>query len=603
MTALKRPVHAAAMKKFSLTLIAAAIASQTAWAEQAEAPPAPPQSTDAAPRKETVTEELIRLLAKRNALSKEDAQQLIEHLRAEQTAAPAATQAASSPEAGGATAQAAADKSRVRVIYLPDSEKEKIREQIKQEVIATAKSENWALPNTFPEWTNRLTLDGDMRVRHESDFLEDDNAPAVNFQAINSGSPVNINDKTTPPPSLALTNTTRDRELARVRARIGLTAKVAEDLTAGFRFASGNTTNPVSTNQTLGNDFNKLTFVIDRAYIDYHPVSGFSFLAGRFPNPWQSTELVYDEDLNFDGFAGKFKQSVNENVTARATVGAFSVENTTFDFPSTNPQKGRSRDKWLFGAQFGADWKIKPDLVASGAVAYYYYYHLDGKAGSPCFAPTSSDSCFNDSSRPGFIQKGNTLFALRDLTPTLVTDTTAAFQYFGLVSPFRVLDVTGSLDWNLSGPLHLTLTGDYAHNLGFRSQTFGQRAFVNNFGNCPGIEDQSASAIACRADPPFAGSGARAYLAQASFGYPKVSERWQWSVTGGYRRLESDSVVDAFTDSDFHLGGTNAKGYYAYGSLGFTHNAWLTLRYLSATEINSSPLAIDVLQLDLNARF
>ena len=62
-------------------------------------------------------------------------------------------------------------------------------------------------------------------------------------------------------------------------------------------------------------------------------------------------------------------------------------------------------------------------------------------------------------------------------------------------------------------------------------------------------------------------------------------------------------MLDAFTDSDFHLGGTNAKGYFLGIDYAFTQRVFATLRYLSANEIDGPPLGIDVLQLDLNAQF
>jgi hypothetical protein len=72
-------------------------------------------------------------------------------------------------------------------------------------------------------------------------------------------------------------------------------------------------------------------------------------------------------------------------------------------------------------------------------------------------------------------------------------------------------------------------------------------------------------------------------------------------------------VLDAYTDSDFYLGGTDTKGYFIGGFYGLDRNAWLRLRYLSGNEIHGPalgngtsvrlPLAIDVLQADFNVRF
>ena len=97
--------------------------------------------------------------------------------------------------------------------------------------------------------------------------------------------------------------------------------------------------------------------------------------------------------------------------------------------------------------------------------------------------------------------------------------------------------------------------------------------------------------------------GNEGYLALLRVGHSSTVAPWEWNVRGGYRRLESDAVVDAFTDSDFHLGGTNAKGFFLGGNLGLAKNAWMGLRYFSSSEVSGPPLNIDVLQLDVNAKF
>ena len=86
-------------------------------------------------------------------------------------------------------------------------------------------------------------------------------------------------------------------------------------------------------------------------------------------------------------------------------------------------------------------------------------------------------------------------------------------------------------------------------------------------------------------------------------GWPQITKFGDWQVTAGYRYLQRDAVVDAFTDSDFHLGGTDAKGYRIYAKYGLSKNVWLRANWLSATEIDGPPLSIDVLQFDLNAKF
>lgn len=62
-------------------------------------------------------------------------------------------------------------------------------------------------------------------------------------------------------------------------------------------------------------------------------------------------------------------------------------------------------------------------------------------------------------------------------------------------------------------------------------------------------------------------------------------------------------MIDAFTDPDFHLGGTNAKGWILGGDFGISRNFWLSLKWTTSNEISGPPLGIDSLFVDVNSRF
>ena len=206
-------------------------------------------------------------------------------------------------------------------------------------------------------------IDGDVRLREEFDYLDPSNSPQfINFQAVNSGLPLNTNPPVGQPLSFPVLNSTEDRQQPRVRARLGILANVSENLSGALRITTGNTSNPVSPNQTLGNDFNKFNLVIDRAYFNYRPTRQIDLWGGRIPNPWLSTELVWDDDLGFDGIAAQYRHAWRESLSQLGTVGVFSVENTDFNYPSTSLQKGNSRDKWLLGAQTGVEWTISDQI-------------------------------------------------------------------------------------------------------------------------------------------------------------------------------------------------------------------------------------------------
>src|SRR5262249_34429154 len=148
-----------------------------------------------------------------------------------------------------------------------------------------------------------------IRMRYEWDLFDPRNrsagtaSPFPNFNALNAGNPFDINTIAQTNSPLPTLNTTTNRERMRIRARLGLTADIIDDLQAGIRMATGNTTNPVSTNQTLGTDLNKENFLLDLAYLQYKPTSWLTMWAGRFANPWFSSDLVWSNELAFDGIA------------------------------------------------------------------------------------------------------------------------------------------------------------------------------------------------------------------------------------------------------------------------------------------------------------
>jgi hypothetical protein len=514
----------------------------------------------------------------------------------ESTAAAAGAEAAA-PAAGAAPegASAASELPKpppppVHVQYVPEIVKREIEEQVKDKVMAQAKAENWAAPNALPEWTKRIKINGDFRLRYEWDLFDKRNSNLFpDFQALNSGKPFDLQDKADHP--IPLLNTTDDRERLRIRARLGLTADITDDVSVGLRLATGNTTNPVSTNQTLGSTLANDNFALDRAYIRYQPTPWLTLFGGRFENPWFYTDLVWDPDLNFDGVAAQYAPHPNGKVSPFVTVGAFSVENTLFNFPAggigEDLHKVGSRDKWLYGAQAGVSVQPRPEYGFKAGVAYYYYENVQGMVSSPCFANTADIPCDTDNTRPQFIQFGNTLYAIRNLT----TLPDHEFQYYGLASPFRELNATFQFDFAKYDPLHIVFDADFVTNLAFDKNSIAAKFPVNNLAGTltggPG---------------PWEGGG-NGYQASLTVGHPHIVNLWDWNVYAAYKYIESDAVLDAFTDSDFHLGGTNAKGYIFGGSLGIGHNIDLTARGLSASEVSGFPYTVDVIQLDLNARF
>ncbi len=562
----------------------------------AEGPVTPPPAPSAAPAapSQNVTINLINRLVQRGVLTQDDAAELIK--QAEDDAALARAQAAAP------TPPPPADDE-VRVTYVPEVVKAQIRDEIKQEVIEQAREEHWAAPNSVPEWVSRFRMFGDVRVRYEGDFFPsgNDNTGAFpNFNAINSGSPFDVTGTVFSPQF----NVDENRNRIRLRARAGAGIDLGEGFAAGLRIATGEDNSPVSTNQTLGaannrqgGNFSKFDIWLDRAFISYElggvPERDFLASIGRFDNPFFASTVIWDDDVGFDGLALQGKYEVVQGLTPFLTGGAFPVFNTDFNFSTNRPSKFASSDKYLFGGQAGANWRINKDFTFKIGVAYYYFENIQGRLSDPFTPLTASDQGNTDDTRPSFAQRGNTYFPVRNIVPTADNNfgTTKQFQYFGLATPFRELAVTGQLDFNRFNPVHFSLQGEFVTNLAFDRGRIDAVAVNNRAPNLP------SGAVG-----KFEG-GNNAGIVELRAGAPALDHRWAWNAAVGYRYVESDAVVDAFAESDFGGGGTNLKGYTISASVALSSRVWISLRWLSADSIAGPTFKSDIIQFDLNAKF
>lgn len=455
-------------------------------------------------------------------------------------------------EKAEASMKAEAASGVVRVPYIPENVKREIREQIRQEVVAQAKTEQWGNVNAVPEWVSRLKWDGDIRLRYQGDYFTNSNFPGDFFV----GAPDALGSINNP------VNTEGDRQRARVRTRLGLTAKVSDAISAGFRITTGNTDDPVSTNQTLGSaNFNKFSLVLDRAFVKAQPWDWLTVTGGRIPNPFFSTDLVWDDDLNFDGAALTLNPMVRSDSNAKPffTVGAFPLQEV-----QSSPAN-LARDKWLYAAQAGLDWKMGANARWRFGLAYYDYKNI-AAIEDPFFDGRYEYADSVMKSR----QKGNTMFEVAPQDKA---------GLYGLAADYSLVNLTATVDLAYFEPVHVILDGDVVKNIGYDA------AKVNKLLVEP-VQTQTLG-----------------WQTKVTVGWPAVQNKGDWQVFMGYRHLERDAVLDAFADSDFRLGGTNSKGYFIGGLYGLDRNTWLSAKWLSADQIVGFPFGVDVLQVDFNAKF
>jgi hypothetical protein len=328
----------------------------------------------------------------------------------------------------------------------------------------------------------------------------------------------------------AYANTTEDRYRLRVRARLGVDAAVSNDLKVTTRLSTGNTSDPVSTNQTLGTYANRYAVVWDHVYMKYDDLNNdrykwLTIMAGRMPNPWLSTDLVWDGDLAFEGVAATMRMNLrggdtlleqDENDrTLLFTLGAFPIQEV----------ERSAQDKWLYGAQLGGEFVTLKQSVFKIGLAYYAYDNFTGERNTP-------DSTTRDFTAPRFFQKGNSYFDINNST----TDP-AAIDLFAHAADYDLVNFTASADLAMFAPIRVILTADYVENIGFDKREVESRLGV------PVEEETMGTQL------------------QITVGWPDVGVRGNWRAHFAFRRLENDAVPSEFTDSDFHLGGTNAKGY------------------------------------------
>ena len=439
--------------------------------------------------------------------------------------------------------------------------KSEVRDQVKSEVGEALPKEISKVEQSLPDWIRRIHFGGDIRLRYENDRFDKNNALTTN---INQGTDTQT-----------LQNSWANADHFKYRVRLGAGMAVNDQLDFALRLSTGNTSNPVSTNTILGNYMNKDNVLFDLAYLRWQLADFITIYGGRMPNPWFTPSwLVWDDDLNFEGFALKARKPVSDSWTSFLNAGVFPLQHVD---PASILDSQHS--KWLFGGQVGLEKKNRKGISANVGVSYYHFSNITGKLN------THSDSPgLTDWSAPLFQQRGNTLFYI---------DSTNSLKV-GLASQFRELNVGGTIDIGFWDPFHVVLIADYVKNLGFNQSRVN--AVV---GDIKPDDPDDPSSIGFQETP----RNTTGYQIGASVGYPTIEKFGQWKAQLQYKYIGADAVVDAFTDSDFHLGGTNAKGWILGADFGLLKNSWIAMKWITANEISGPPLAIDVLFVDFNARF
>lgn len=496
---------------------------------------------------------LLQALVDQGVMTREKAAQLVK--------------AAQDKAAADAAAVAKADEGAVRVPYVPQIVKDEIAkqvaDQVKPDVVADvvkeAKTEKWGVPGALADWLTRTRISGSVTLREEDVIFAGDNVQNfyLNYYGINTAGGIEKAGLN------AFEDVSVDRVRFRGRARLAVDSDITDSITAGMRITTGNTSDLVSESQTLDGTA-PYQIGLDELYIrlDERNAQKFPWLSvvgGKYLNPYGTpTDLIFHKDLTFEGLALTGRLGLGDGTQEQShlfvTVGAHPLQEIAL-----SPD-----DKWLLGGQMGANLRWGEGQRLRLSAAYFDYLNVTGRL-------NPLDGTIYNYTAPQFARQGNTYFDISNSTDPTV-------NLFALAAKYRLANVNVTYELPV-GRYTLGVTADAVKNLGY---------------NTAEVSANYGSYVAPRT---------KGYQGEFSFGYPAVLTPGAWRGVVGYRYLQRDAVIDAYTDSDFHWGGTDARGYYLVGDVGVANRVWVRVRYLSSNAIDGPTLGIDTVQFDLNTRF
>lgn len=174
----------------------------------------------------------------------------------------------------------------------------------------------------------RLNVTGDMRLRYQGDYSDDD---------------------------------VRARKSGQVRARLGATYAVTDRVTLGTRFVTGDEDDPNSTDVQLSNWDDDFHVSLDLAYAQVN-FGDLNIYGGKIPQPFARTDLVWDGDVNPQGVSGVYKHKLANGSALRASGLFFIVD-----------EDAAGTDSTMSGAQLGYDTAGLGDFKFEMSAAYYDY--------------------------------------------------------------------------------------------------------------------------------------------------------------------------------------------------------------------------------------
>jgi hypothetical protein len=382
----------------------------------------------------------------------------------------------------------------------------------------------------------------------------------------------------------------------RFRLRLGAEITLTDQWSAGFELSTQKASD--SGNQTFENGFDDYDIFISKAFLRWDPNKAFTFIGGKFTNPFYTTDLVWDADITPNGIAEiiRFDQLFGGEPEEEAyskdgkTVASKAVKSERnwelsliagqFIFDDNNENNfdnDESTDSYVFETQLVGSYKFGNGVKVTAAPGW-----LVENAGSVTGA--TNNNPFNDS-------------------PTVsgATRNINLLLFPGDVS-FKLADTKTKFYW------------DFSYNIEGRKRTEDIFNLVS-LRNGSGEQSDDDIADPNDFDKKHSQQDDFAYLVGIQFGENKKAG--DWSFRTDWRQTGIAAVDPNLNDSDFAAGELNTRGIklglaynftdFAIGAITYYH-AWNLRNNLIGGEATGGNGVADsntvrVLQVDFSVKF
>src|ERR1700751_794102 len=130
------------------------------------------------------------------------------------------------------------------------------------------------------DWIQQLNLGGDLRIRNQWDQRQ----------------PMILTN-----PKLGAQDVNIQRDRWRFRLRLNADFKLEGNFFGGVQLATSDNRASDTKNATYTGGYDNYNIYITRAFMGWNPTPGVTFIAGKQPNPFYTTDMFYDPEIDPTG--------------------------------------------------------------------------------------------------------------------------------------------------------------------------------------------------------------------------------------------------------------------------------------------------------------